>query len=199
MADFPCLPLWTDAYLADTSHLTTEEHGAYLLLLIHAWRNADCSLPDDDVFLGRLSCMSASKWRLSKPIIMAFWTLDKRRKKWVQKRLKKERLKAAEKKQSARDSAASRWKTTEKSGAKSMRSQCSPEPEPYPNGKTSVFPTGARAREKPRGWVERKNHSQAFNDLISRIEDHEHNGTEDGGGSALEFVPRLPAIGAGGR
>lgn len=37
MADFPYLPIWTDAYLADTTHLRTEEHGRLLLLLMKAW------------------------------------------------------------------------------------------------------------------------------------------------------------------
>lgn len=144
MADFPCLPLWTDAYLADTSHLTTEEHGAYLLLLIQAWRNADCSLPDDDAFLARLAGMTAAKWKASKPIIMAFWTLDQRRKKWVQKRLKKERSKAAQKKRSAKDSAASRWKTTKKTYANDMRSQCSPLPTPSSKDKSFSGRAGAQ-------------------------------------------------------
>lgn len=144
MADFPCLPLWTDSYLADTSHLTTEEHGAYLLLLIQAWRSADCSLPADDDLLARLAGMSAAKWRSSKPIIMAFWTLDKRRKRWVQKRLKKERSKAVQKKQSAKDSAASRWKSTKKTHANDMRSQCSPEPKPTSKDKSFSGRAGAQ-------------------------------------------------------
>lgn len=151
MADFPCLPLWTDAYLADTQHLTTEEHGAYLLLLIQAWRSADCSIPDDDVLLARHAGLSAGKWKSAKPIVMAFWTLEKRRKRWVQKRLKSEREKAAEKKQKARDSAASRWKDSKLGDANAYpfasSKQCSPEPEPNLE-KANAFSGRASAKKK---------------------------------------------------
>ncbi|KQV31126.1 DUF1376 domain-containing protein [Rhizobium sp. Root1204] len=130
MADLPCMPFWTDAYLADTQHLTTEEHGAYLLLLFQAWRSHDCSLADDDDMLSRQAGVSMAKWKGMKSIVMAFWTLDKRRKRWVQKRLKIEREKASVKKAKARDSAASRWKGKEKGDANALRTQCYPEPKP---------------------------------------------------------------------
>lgn len=136
MADFPCLPLWTDAYMADTGHLTAEEHGSYLLLLIEAWRSADCSLPDDDVLLARHAKLSPAKWKASKPIIMAFWKLDLRRGRWTQKRLKKERQKVAVKKRAARDSAVSRWNKTKQHNTENLRSQCSPEPTPYSKDKS---------------------------------------------------------------
>ena len=55
MAEFPALALWTDAYLADTRHLSTLEHGAYLLLMMEAWRRPHCDLPDDDRVLARLA------------------------------------------------------------------------------------------------------------------------------------------------
>jgi uncharacterized protein YdaU (DUF1376 family) len=62
MAEYPFLPLWTDAYFADTRHLTLEQHGAYLLLIFEAWRRSDCCLPDDDALLARLVGVDAEKW-----------------------------------------------------------------------------------------------------------------------------------------
>ena len=90
MAEFPAMPLWTDAYLADTRHLSTHEHGAYLLLLMSAWRTPDCSLPDDDRVLARLAGMNGGRWARCKGTVMAFFELgDDAR--WRQKRLTKER------------------------------------------------------------------------------------------------------------
>jgi uncharacterized protein YdaU (DUF1376 family) len=89
MAEFPALPLWTDAYLADTRGLSTFEHGAYLLLLMTAWRTPDCSLPDDDRQLARWAGTDARNWARIKPTVMQFW--DWEAGKWRQKRLGKER------------------------------------------------------------------------------------------------------------
>ena len=77
MADYPALPLWTDAYLSDTRHLTTEEHGAYLLLLMTAWRRPDCDLPNDDAMLARWAGVSPTKWKRIKIPVLAFWSLEK--------------------------------------------------------------------------------------------------------------------------
>lgn len=146
MADFPYLPMWTDAYLADTTHLKTEEHGAYILLLFAAWRAPNCTLPDDDDSLARLTGLSPAKWKSIKPTVMAFWKLDKRRKCWSQKRLNDEREKANEKRGKARDSAASRWKQKKKGDANAMRTQCYPEP--YPKKKPNGFLERAGAPKK---------------------------------------------------
>lgn len=75
MAEFPALPLWTDAYLGDTTHLTTIEHGAYLLLLMTSWRTNDCALPDDDRLLARYARLNAQQWKRMRPILEPFFTI----------------------------------------------------------------------------------------------------------------------------
>ncbi|KQP53054.1 YdaU family protein [Methylobacterium sp. Leaf106] len=88
MSAFPSLPLFTDAYIADTAHLTNEEHGAYLRLLMFAWRSPDCRLPDDDARITRMLGLTAKRWSSLKPAVMAFWSLDDGF--WTQKRLTRE-------------------------------------------------------------------------------------------------------------
>jgi uncharacterized protein YdaU (DUF1376 family) len=75
MAEFPAMPLWTDAYLGDTTHLTTIEHGAYLLLLMTAWRTRDCTLPDDDRLLARYARLNAQQWKRMRSILEPFFSV----------------------------------------------------------------------------------------------------------------------------
>lgn len=89
MAEFPALPLWTDAYLGDTTHLTTIEHGAYLLLLFTAWRTPTYDLPNDDRLLARFCRLTDGQWQRIKPTVMAYWRLKNGR--WSNGRLLDER------------------------------------------------------------------------------------------------------------
>lgn len=75
MAEFPGFTIWTDAYLADTSHLSTLEHGAYLLLLIAMWR-AGGVLPNDDKRLARFARATDAQWVKLKPAMMEFFTVQ---------------------------------------------------------------------------------------------------------------------------
>ena len=75
MAEYPALPLWTDAYLGDTSHLTTIEHGAYLLILIAMWR-AGGALPNDDKRLARTARLTPGQWGRVKESIWEFFTVS---------------------------------------------------------------------------------------------------------------------------
>lgn len=76
MAEFPALPLFTDAYLGDTTHLSTFEHGAYLLLLIVSWRSPACRVADDDILLARYTRMTRDKWRKVRPILEPFFSIS---------------------------------------------------------------------------------------------------------------------------
>jgi uncharacterized protein YdaU (DUF1376 family) len=139
VSKLPFLPLWTEDYLGATRHLSTTEHGAYLLLLMEAWRRPACCLPDDDGVLARLAGMPAEDWAVSKANVMAFWKRDGRSRTWTQLRLKSEADKAAMRSKSASDKSAKRWKKAEKPDAEAMPQQSPgnaiPESISFPDGK----------------------------------------------------------------
>lgn len=70
MSQAPSMPMYWDAYLADTTHLTTEEHGAYMLLLGAMWRR-NGFVPDDDKDNARILGLTPAKWRKIKARFMA--------------------------------------------------------------------------------------------------------------------------------
>lgn len=103
----PAIPFFGDAYIADTRHLSLEEHGAYLQLLMIAWRADDCALPDDDKRLAQMLGISAARWGKLKGTVMAFWTVTEGR--WIQKRLQKERKFVSEKRAVQAERAKAKW------------------------------------------------------------------------------------------
>jgi uncharacterized protein YdaU (DUF1376 family) len=77
MSQAPAMPLFCDAYLGDTTHLSLEEHGAYLKLLMVTWRNNGIPLPDDDVRIARILGVSVRRWRTRlRPVIAPFFDLS---------------------------------------------------------------------------------------------------------------------------
>lgn len=154
MAEFPALPLWTDAYLADTRHLTRDQHGAYLLLLMEAWRRPKCSLPDEDTLLAKLSCSTIDEWNALKPVVMSFWKLDLRTKEWRQKRLTSEHYFVSRKRALNRDAAVRRWTTRRKGDANAMPTQCrndAPTPTPTPLKKAYANERVSQEEKQPEG------------------------------------------------
>jgi uncharacterized protein YdaU (DUF1376 family) len=75
MSRLPMMPLFVDAYLADTTHLTAEESGAYLHLLMAMWRR-NGEIPDDDDDLARISRVAPKRWSRVKQRIMPFLTIN---------------------------------------------------------------------------------------------------------------------------
>lgn len=86
------MPLYIAAYQVDTTHLTTEQHGAYLLLLMHAWIKG--FLPDDDRALASICKMTVQKFRTIAPVIRAF-LMPVGEGRLSQKRLEEERQRAS--------------------------------------------------------------------------------------------------------
>lgn len=65
------MPLNVGDYLADTGHLSTTQHGAYLLLLMHYWRKRE--LPADDKQLAAIAKLPLRIWLDMKETIQAFF------------------------------------------------------------------------------------------------------------------------------
>src|SRR4051812_6518164 len=74
MAALPYMPLFVADYLADTPHLSTAQHGAYLLLIMNYWQRGT-PLPNDDVRLARIARMSRRDWDRNKCPIMDMFTV----------------------------------------------------------------------------------------------------------------------------
>jgi uncharacterized protein YdaU (DUF1376 family) len=89
MAQAPIMPVFTDALVSDTTHLSTEQFGAYLLILIATWRNNGKALPDDDEAMAHICRIGVRKWRLKLRAKLAnlFVVNDTG---WHQQRLEKE-------------------------------------------------------------------------------------------------------------
>lgn len=110
------MQLYVADYLGDTRHLTTEQHGAYLLLLMAMWR-ANGTLPAEDAKLARIVGLTAAKWkRISEDVMAFFQTADGQ---ITQARLAEELSKANEKsiKRSASGKLGGEAKTLKTQGA----------------------------------------------------------------------------------
>lgn len=67
----PYMPFYPTEYLADDrlESFSAEEHGAYLLLLMHMWRRGG-QLPDDDRYLAGLAHVSLRRWTSLRPVLI---------------------------------------------------------------------------------------------------------------------------------
>ena len=109
------IPLFVDAYLKDTTHLTTEAHGAYLLLMMAAWVREGCCLPNNERRLAACAKMSVKDWRVIAPDILELWTVEGDI--IFQKRLRKEWHYVQEKSAKNKRAAAKRWQSERNANA----------------------------------------------------------------------------------
>jgi uncharacterized protein YdaU (DUF1376 family) len=81
------MPLLVDKYLGDTTHLTTEQHGAYMLLLMAMWKR-DGQLSVADGQLAAITRLQPARWKVHRPVLMEFFTVTDEH--LTQKRLSEE-------------------------------------------------------------------------------------------------------------
>jgi uncharacterized protein YdaU (DUF1376 family) len=84
------MPLYIADYLADTAHLSTAEHGAYLLLIMHYWTKG--SLPKDEESIRRVTRMTNRQWSQSRDVLRSLFGAE-----WRHKRCDHEIAQAVEK------------------------------------------------------------------------------------------------------
>ena len=103
------MPLYIGDYLADTAYLTTEQHGAYLLLIMAYWRNGPP--PDNDAILASLTKMTPDAWSIARAVLGRYFIVGGGV--WIHARIEREIEKAKKHRESAHEkaarAAAARW------------------------------------------------------------------------------------------
>ncbi|WP_213072535.1 DUF1376 domain-containing protein [Acinetobacter tianfuensis] len=103
------MPFYIADYLADTTRLNTEQHGAYMLLIMDYWRNG--APPDDDSVLANITKLTPSVWRKHRAALSKLFNIVEGE--WVHKRIEREINNATENKSkksvAGRKGAANKW------------------------------------------------------------------------------------------
>jgi uncharacterized protein YdaU (DUF1376 family) len=84
------MPLYVTDYLGDTGHLSTLEHGAYLLLIMHYWQHESLPTLDDDLAI--IARMTKKDWMKIRAKLYLFFQSG-----WKHKRIDAELIEAQDK------------------------------------------------------------------------------------------------------
>ncbi len=148
------MPLYVADYVADTPYLTTEQHGAYLLLLMAYWRNGPP--PDNDAILSSLVKMTPDAWSIARAVLVQYFDICDGQ--WLHRRVEKELSKANANRGKAHAKAAAaakvRWEKHRMLQAlrEHMPEQCpSPSPSPSPSTTESTATSKADGADAPAG------------------------------------------------
>lgn len=69
------MPFFWGDYLRDTGHLSTAEHGAYILLIGHYWTTGR-PIPDSDAVMARITRQGIVNWKKMRDTIAAFFIIE---------------------------------------------------------------------------------------------------------------------------
>lgn len=145
MSRAPYMPVFVDALIGDTTHLSAAEFGAYCLILFATWNNKGQALPDDPKRMARICRVSTTRWvQHLRPALIGFFDVSDGR--LHQKRLEKEWVKATVTIDQKTRAAEAKWrkeKKTEDAAASEPHIQSIP----IPNKKEDTVPIGTAAEE----------------------------------------------------
>lgn len=172
------MPLYIGDYLGDTQRLTTEQHGAYLLLILDYWRNGPA--PDDDAVLQQITKLERAAWKKHRPALARLFQITDGE--WRHKRIDKELAEAeanAERRSSkAKAAAQARWGDSPKDATGNAPSmpqalpvECPPQ-SPSPKSKVDANASTPELAlvEEPEGDNLKPEHFvEAWNDLAGRL------------------------------
>lgn len=143
------MPLYIGDYMAGTSRLTTEQHGAYLLLIMDYWMNGPP--PNDDRVLASITRMSADAWSINQASIKHFFFVDDGclKHKRIEQELARAREKRSVSRQKAEKAAAARWSNATSNAAsnapsigQALHEEC-PSPSPSPSDSKNITTANA--------------------------------------------------------
>lgn len=115
------IPFYVSDYLKDTMHLTTEQHGAYMLLIMAYWVNQG-PLASDDETLMAITRQTPAQWKKNKNTILRFFQHESDAIR--HKRIEREIQDAIKRKKKGHTNAQKRWQKGGKSDAKPMLDGC---------------------------------------------------------------------------
>ena len=75
MSSLPYMQLYVSDYLVDTAHLTAQQHGAYMLLLMNYWQKGR-ALDNTNDRLQYVARLSPEEWDENKEILAEFFVLE---------------------------------------------------------------------------------------------------------------------------
>jgi uncharacterized protein YdaU (DUF1376 family) len=150
------MPLMVGDYLKDTGHLTTEQHGAYLLLLMAYWARGG-PLQADDARLAATARMTPQQWAKHKPVLAEFFSEDEGL--WRNKRsdfeIERAEIKMAAKAKAGATGANARWQNDSNRIATALRPHKGRDGKIDADAMAKRCPSSSSSHTSPRGEVAR--------------------------------------------
>lgn len=165
MTSLPYMPLFVNDYLADTAHLTAQEHGAYLLLIMNYWQRQG-PLPADDKRLSAIARLTLNQWLEIRPTIEEMFQPQSdgnaNAMRWHHARIDYELQISEAKKTKARASANARWNKHKNAVALQTQSERNAPTQPNPTQEVNANAFTTRANDYPidafEQWFEKYPH-----------------------------------------